>query len=192
EALAFSYWRSFGLPVTITRTMNLIGERQHPEKFVPMVMRRVLRDELITIHGSPTGISGSRKWLHCRNQADALLFLLKAQRSVNTLGETFHIAGEEKTNLEMAEMIAGCLRLQPRYEIVDAHSARPGHDLRYSLDDSKLRSLGWKPPLTLADSLRRTIEWTMQPENLHWLGGDLSGWAASQAGEPHRVVSGLS
>jgi len=168
EALAFSYFKSFGLPVTITRTMNLFGERQHPEKFIPMTIRKVLDGDLLTIHGTASGKVGSRKWLHCRNQADALLFLLRQAPK----GETFHIAGEEKTNLEIAECIAGILGRGLRYKVIDFHSQRPGHDLRYSLDDSKLRALGWNPPVGFEESLRKTVEWAVKPENRYWLQED--------------------
>ena len=80
EALAFAWSRCYRLPVTNTRTMNLIGERQHPEKFVPMCIRKVLHEEKVLVHGKREKDGqwtvGSRKWIHARNQADALLFLL--------------------------------------------------------------------------------------------------------------------
>lgn len=172
EALAFSYWRSHGLPVIVTRTMNLFGERQHPEKFIPMTIRKVLAGEKVTVHGTKDGSIGARKWLHARNQADALLFLLKASKTLDLRGETFHIAGEEKTNLDIAEFIAASLNLGLRYEIVDFHSSRPGHDLRYSLDDSKIRGLGWRPPVEFAESLDRTVKWAMKSPS--WLQEEFS------------------
>jgi len=77
EALAFAWWKCYRLPVTCTRTMNLIGERQHPEKFVPMCTRKVLRGEKVIIHGKRDAAGqwtiGARKWIHARNQSDALL-----------------------------------------------------------------------------------------------------------------------
>lgn len=168
EALAYAWFKSHGVPVTITRTMNLFGEKQHPEKFIPKVIKKVFADEMVDIHGIkyPWDISytiGSRKWIHARNQADGLLFLLTRLAS----GETYHIAGEEHTNLEVARIVAGVLGKELRYRFVD--SDRPGHDLRYSLDDSKLRALGWKPPVPFASSLERTVTWMTRPENLHWL-----------------------
>lgn len=172
EALAFSYWKAFRLPVTITRTMNLFGERQHPEKFVPMTIRKILAAEPLTIHGDAEGRSGARKWLHARNQASALLHLLTYESEIRhqlLLGETFHIAGEEHSNLEIASLIADELKTDFAYEIVDFARARPGHDFRYSLDDSKLRALGWFPPVPFEESLRRTVEWSIRPENRYWL-----------------------
>lgn len=166
EALSYAWWTSFNVPVIRTRTMNIFGERQNPEKFVPMCIRKILDGEQIAIHGSAhANVVGSRKWLHARNQADALLFLLTR----GFVGETYHIAGVEKTNLEMAELIAAAVGKKLDYRLVDFHSSRPGHDLRYSLDDTKLRNMGWAPPVQFQDSLERMVEWTSRPENAMWL-----------------------
>jgi len=165
EALAFSYWKAFKLSVTITRTMNLFGERQHPEKFIPMTIRKLLKAQPLIIHGDASGRSGARKWLHARNQASALLFLSTKQGC----GQTYHIAGEEHTNLEIAQLIADEIGTDMAYEITDFKLARPGHDFRYSLDDRKLRALGWFPPVPFEESLRRTVRWSVRPENRYWL-----------------------
>jgi dTDP-glucose 4,6-dehydratase len=166
EALSFAWWKSFDVPVIRTRTMNIFGERQNPEKFVPMCIAKILAGEVVTIHGNRQQI-GSRKWLHARNQADALLFLL----GNGEVGDTYHIAGVEKSNFEMASLIASAVGKKLDYKLVDFHSARPGHDLRYSLDDTKLRSLGWAPPVQFRDSIERMVEWTCKPENSMWLQG---------------------
>jgi dTDP-glucose 4,6-dehydratase len=191
EALAYAWYRSFSVPVTITRTMNLFGEMQHPEKFIPMTIRKIMNDEKVIVHGTADGRVGSRKWIHARNQADALLFLLKAEADTVgrnfgsgvygkpiVIGETFHIAGEEHTNLEMAQFIAEALKRDWSHEIVDYHSSRPGHDLRYSLDDSKLRNLGWKPPVEFRESLERMVQWTA--DHPQWLAGELAQEAAAR------------
>ena len=148
ESIVFSYWRTYGLPIMITNTMNLIGEMQDPEKFLPMTMRKIMKGETVTIHGSLQGEIGSRFYLHARNQADALLYLLN--QNFPTYGqsqtpEKFHIVGErEVNNLELAQMIAKYLEKPLKYEIVDFHTSRPGHDLRYALDGSKLATAGWR------------------------------------------------
>jgi dTDP-glucose 4,6-dehydratase len=182
EALAYAWSRCYRLPVTNTRTMNLIGERQHPEKFVPMCIRKILHGERVTIHGRRESDGkwtiGSRKWIHARNQADALLFLLRLQHAQGkgpsakvAHGETYHIAGEERSNLEIAHFIAKTLGKKLDHEVVDIHADRPGHDLRYSLSDESIKSLGWTPPVAFEESLRRCIEWSVRPENLRWLEG---------------------
>lgn len=168
DVLAFAYWQSFRLPTIISRTMNLFGERQHCEKMVPMTIKKVLAGEKVTIHGGPQAI-GSRKWLHARNQASALMFLLTDGRVQP--GETYHVAGDEKNNLEIATLIAAILGRKLEYEMVDFHAVRLGHDRRYSLDDRKLRALGWKPQVDFLRSLQRTVEWTVRPENRVWLEG---------------------
>lgn len=163
EALAMAWAKCYELPVILTRTMNNFGERQHPEKFVPMVMRNVMEDKSVTIHATNIRNSlviGSRKWLHARNHADAILFLL----NTGSLG-TYHIAGRELSNLEMADKIAWHLGKKLKYELVDYHSSRPGHDLRYSMDDSKIRKLGWKEPKDFEKSLEMTVVWTMEHQD---------------------------
>jgi dTDP-glucose 4,6-dehydratase len=171
ESIAFSYWRTYDVPVIITNTMNIIGEMQDPEKFVPMVMKRVLAGESVPIHASPEGEIGSRFYLHARNQADALMFALTQPAPL--YGEAsapakWHVVGErEVTNLEMAQMVADCLGKPLRYELVDFHSSRPGHDLRYALDGSRIAEAGWSAPLTLEQSLERTVRWTL--DHPQWL-----------------------
>lgn len=173
SALAISYWRTYSVPTILTQTMNNFGERQDAEKFVPKVIRSVLRGEIMPIHGT-NNIVGSRFYLHCRNCADALLFILKecdppSYKKGAIRPERFNIVGEkELNNLEMAQMIARFIGKPLNYEIVDAHSCRPGHDLRYALSGEKLARWGWKPPVNFEESLKRTVEWTMaHPE---WLG----------------------
>jgi dTDP-glucose 4,6-dehydratase len=167
EAIAISYWRTFGVPVILTSTMNNIGERQDPEKFVPMCIRRILRGEVVTIHGTPEHI-GSRFYLHARNHADALLFLTK-KGATNypdaDRPDKFNVVGEEEIdNLTLANMIADILGKPLNYKLLDFHSARPGHDLRYALDGSKLKNLGWEPPVKLRESLEHMIAWTLDHE----------------------------
>jgi dTDP-glucose 4,6-dehydratase len=171
EDVAFAYWRTYGLPIAITNTMNIIGETQDPEKFMPMTIKRVLEGERMTIHASPSGEIGSRFYLHARNQADGLLHVLGQHFPL--YGETdqperFHIVGErEVNNLEMAQMIADAVGKPLNYELVDFHSSRPGHDLRYALDGKKIADTGWSLPIPLEDSIKRTVDWTLaHPE---WL-----------------------
>lgn len=172
EAIAQGYWRTYGVPVIITRTMNNFGERQDTEKFIPMLIKRIQRGETCVIHGSPGNI-GSRKYLHARNHADAILFILKNIAPIQynegvDRPDMFNVVGDvEKNNLEMAELVADMLRKALKYDLVEFHKARPGHDRRYSLDGSKLKSFGWVPPVDFETSLRKTIEWSLNhPE---WL-----------------------
>ncbi len=168
EELALAWANTYKLPVIITHCMNVIGERQHPEKFVPLIMNKVLKGEKLFIHSHPDKKkAGHRSYIHARNVASAVLFLLEHGQ----LREKYNIAGEERSNLEMAQFIAKTIGKPLVHEMVDFHSTRPGHDLRYGLDESKLRSMGWVPPLTLDDSLRKTVQWTLQ--NNKWLDENL-------------------
>ena len=171
EMLCLAWANTYKLPVIITNTMNVYGERQHPEKFIPMTVRRVMDAERVDIHGTPDlKRAGSRFYIHGRNVADAVLFMLT--EIITPPREAWNIVGEvEVDNLTLAQMIANVLGRQLHYRIVDFHSQRPGHDLRYALDGSKLAAAGWKPPVDFAVSLRRTVEWMVQPQHMKWLWG---------------------
>lgn len=182
EQMVTSFANTYGLPCVITRQMNIFGERQHPEKFIPKVIRSVLNGEVVPIHATPDKRqAGMRHYIHARNVADAHMFLLREQPwrdSVSEYVESYHIVGErEVDNLTLARMIEGYVNeLAPgmglgvaglKYEMVDFHSSRPGHDLRYALDGGKMKHLGWQPPKNFEESLRKTVAWSL--ENPEWL-----------------------
>lgn len=171
ESIAFSYWRTYGIPLVITNTMNIIGEMQDTEKFVPMVMKKIHNGEVVPIHGSKDGEIGSRFYLHARNKADGLLHILNQDFPVygeSDKPEKFNIVGEkELNNLQMAQMISEIMGKKLNYEIVDFHSSRPGHDLRYALDGNKMKNIGWVPPITIEKSLETTVNWTLN--NPEWM-----------------------
>jgi len=161
EMIAYSFAHSFKLPISIVRSMNIIGERQHPEKVIPKIMRALLTGEKIILHGINKNDVASRCWIHARNVSDALLFLLnKAERK-----EFYHIVGEEKTVLDVAdwicEVIKGRKLKDDEIKFVEYPPERPGHDKRYALSGEKLAKMGWKPPIDLEDSLKKTVKWTL-------------------------------
>lgn len=169
EAIAISYWRTYGVPVAITNTMNNFGARQHPEKFIPKAIRLVLDDKPVPIHARFDDViggwqSGSRVWLHARNHADALLYILE-KVDLNVFGmhdrpTRLHVAGEhEIANDVIVHMIGGILGKYPMLEYEEFHKSRPGHDLRYSLDGSALRDLGWRAPVDFEESFEATVRW---------------------------------
>ena len=167
--MEFAFAHAFKLPISMTHSMNIIGERQNPEKFVPKTVRAILNGEKILLHGKNPSDCSSRCWIHARNVADAVLFLLdKAQTE-----ETYNIVGEEKTVYEIANIISEVIRKRPlkdnEIEWIDYHSARPGHDKRYALDGSKLKKMGWQPPKNLEESLIKTVQWMIEPKNRKWL-----------------------
>ena len=106
EDICFAYWRTYGLPIAITNTMNIIGETQDSEKYVPMIIKKIFNNETVTVHGNPkTGEIGSRYFLHARNQADGILHVLSQnfpKYGEAPVPEKWNIVGkDELTNLEI-------------------------------------------------------------------------------------------
>jgi len=167
ESIGIAYSNTYKVPVITTHTMNLLGERQNFEKFVPLIMRSILLGETMNIHANKDKTkAGSRCYIHCRNVASALLHITKL--GYNGYDE-WNIAGEQEIdNLDLAQRIAKIMGKELKYEMVDFHSSRPGHDLRYALDSSKLLTSGFSYPKTFDDSLKNLVEWTM--DNKKWLG----------------------
>lgn len=169
EAIAISYWRTYSVPIIITNTMNIIGEKQDGEKYLPKIVKNVIDGTPLTIHAQ-NGVAGSRFYLHARNAADAILFILNnvevklyprsnEPERLNVVGKT------ELNNLELAKMVAGIVGKPLKYEFIDVHSVRPGHDPRYGLDGKKLEAYGYSYPVSFEESLTRTVGWMAQPEN---------------------------
>ena len=166
ESICRAYANTYGLPIIITNTMNVIGERQHPEKFVPLVIDKVLKGEVVTIHADETKTkAGTRFYIHARNVADAIYFLIKNSNerldNIDASKGQYNIVGElEIDNLSLARMIAYILEKELKYEMVDFHSSRLGHDLRYALDGFKTK-LEWKIPKDFDETLKNTVLWTI-------------------------------
>ncbi len=172
EELAVAYENTYGLPVYVTHTMNVFGERQHPEKFIPMCIKKIRDGETVTIHSDKTRkIPGSRHYIHAEDVAEAIYFLLINNIDYNldfggARCPKFNIVGsEEINNLELAKIIATSQRKELKYEMVDFHSSRPGHDLRYSLSGEKMKKLGWTPSIKLTERIKQVVEWSLKNDN---------------------------
>lgn len=167
EELCLAWANTYGVPVMITHTMNVFGERQHMEKYIPKCIRSILEGKKIMIHSDPTRtIPGSRFWIHARNVAAAVMFLIDR----GEIRDKYNIVGEcEVDNLQMAQTIAKILGMPLDYELVDFHSSRPGHDLRYGLDGQKLKEMEFEFPKDFFGSLEKTVRWTV--ENKRWIYG---------------------
>lgn len=173
EMACIAAWRSYGLPMVITNTMNNFGEYQQPNKYPVIVQRALMNQDRLTVHGTK-GQMGTRYYIHSRNHADAILYILKKlppymhQAGKADKPDRYNIVGDEQVdNLSLAKTIAKLMNKPLDYELVDFHSTRPGHDLHYGLDGRKLKKLGWKSPLSFEKSLKNTIEW--QLENDEWI-----------------------
>tara|TARA_B110000003_G_C16236117_1_gene373193 strand:- start:87 stop:557 length:471 start_codon:yes stop_codon:yes gene_type:complete len=154
--------------------MNVFGERQNPEKYIPMVIKKVRDKEVVTVHANAEKtVAGSRHYIHADDVAEALLFLYKYDISSMKPDKTgakcqkFNIVGKDEIdNLALAQFIAKTQNKDLNYEMVDFHSQRPGHDLRYALDGTKMSKMGWEPSSAYT-KLESTIKWTL--ENDRWL-----------------------
>jgi dTDP-glucose 4,6-dehydratase len=173
EALCFSYWRTYNMPLCITNCMNLIMTRQDGEKYVPKTIRSIYLGETLTVHGNENLI-GSRMYLDARNLADAWKFIIENglfnqfNQGENMRCERFNIAGlEEINNLELAQRIAKMMGKELKYELVDFHKTRGGHDPCYKLSNDKILSKGWKQPIALEQTLQEIIDFTLS--NKEWL-----------------------
>jgi len=174
EELAVAYENTYGLPIYITHTMNVFGERQHPEKYIPMCIKKARDGEKVTIHSDSTcTIPGSRHYIHAEDVSSAILFLLNYQGSFeSTYGGAkcpkFNIVGsEELNNLELAQIIAEAQGKELNYELIDFHTSRPGHDLRYALDGDKMRSMGWELSKSVRERIADVTKWTL--DNNRWI-----------------------
>lgn len=190
EAYLFSQWRAADLPLIILNLMNQIGETQDPEKFVPRVLAAAVNGTELLIHAAPDGTIGSRMYMHPTCLASAMVFAVQKFNDHTILGWPshdddastkeslryslggdlpfrFHVAGTEIRNDQLALRVAAWADHDLNWRAVDAKTSRPGHDLRYALDDTKIRSLGWVPPMTLDAAIERTVKWTM--EHPEWL-----------------------
>ena len=174
EELCVAYENTYKIPMKITHTMNVFGERQTPEKFIPLCIRKVRNGEKVTIHSDSTKtFAGSRFYIHANDVAVALQFILeKDLKTTPDYGgakcSKFNIVGKEEIdNLSLAKMIAAAQGKELVYDMVDFHTTRPGHDLRYSLSGDLMRSFGWEPVVSISDRIKQVTNWYI--ENPKWL-----------------------
>jgi dTDP-glucose 4,6-dehydratase len=180
EAIAQAYWRTFNVPIVITNTTNMFGERQDQKAFIPKVINHLMNDKVIPVHGKYFDgkfKASSRFYLYTQNQVDAIKFLI--EKFINTSHrysdglyriEKFNVAGDiEVYNDEIVLKVANILDIKKEglFEYVDPTIHRPGLDLRYSLDGSKLKNAGWKQPFSFDQALEKTVLWTK--DNPVWL-----------------------
>ncbi len=173
EAIAISYWRTYDVPVIITNTMNNFGEMQQGNKFPVMIQKKIENGETVVIHGKEGDI-GSRSYIHSRNFADAVLYILKnLPPYIHTpdtvdMPDRYNIAGDRQLdNLQLATLISDLMGKELYFDLQDSQFSRPGHDKHYGLDDTKLKSKGWVAPTLFEESLKNVIQW--QKENPTWL-----------------------
>jgi len=148
DMLGRAYYRSFGLPVVTIRASNNYGPWQYPEKFVPVIILKALRDEKIPVYGDGTNV---REWLYVTDCAEGIMAAIDRGKA----GEIYNIGSkEEKQNIEVAKAILELLGKGE--ELIEFVKDRPGHDFRYSLDTTKAkRELGWEAKTSFDEGLKR-------------------------------------
>jgi dTDP-glucose 4,6-dehydratase len=145
-----AYVRTYGVNASITRGANTYGPNQYPEKIVPLFITNALDGEPLPVYGDGRQ---RREWLHVADHCAAIELVLRA----GAAGEVYNVGGEDHENLELTRRILDLTGADP--SLVRHVQDRPGHDRRYALDSTKLRSLGWEPGRSLESGLAETVEW---------------------------------
>ena len=151
DRLAYSYWATYGVPVMVTRASNNYGPFQFPEKVIPLFITNALDNIPVPLYGTGLNI---RDWLHVADHCGGLDLVIDR----GTPGEVYNIGGgNEVRNVDLTHAL---LRLADRPDsLIRPVQDRLGHDLRYSLDTSKMRNLGWQPQVAFEEGLQDTVRW---------------------------------
>jgi dTDP-glucose 4,6-dehydratase len=143
--------RTFGVNASITRGSNTYGPNQYPEKLIPLFVTNALEGKQLPLYGDGRQV---RDWLYVEDHCAGIELVLRE----GTPGEAYNIGGgDERENIDVANAIIALLGADP--SLLQHVADRPGHDRRYSLDSSKLRTLGWAPQVRFDDGLRTTVDW---------------------------------
>ena len=165
DHLVRAWHETYGLPVVLSNCSNNYGPYHFPEKLIPVIIINALAGKPLPIYGNGENV---RDWLYVEDHANALLTVL----SKGTIGSSYNIGGEnEATNIDIVREICAILdRLRPAarpyFELVNFVADRPGHDLRYAIDPTRIRTeLGWRPAVTLTQGLEKTVHWYLENED---------------------------
>lgn len=166
DLFVLAYYRTYGLPVTISRCSNNYGPYHFPEKLIPLIISRALADQELPVYGKGENV---RDWLHVCDHCEAIDLIIHNGR----VGEVYNVGGHnERTNLEVVKTILKALK-KPE-SLIRFVTDRPGHDMRYAIDPTKLETeLGWKPKYNFDTGIEQTIEWYLA--NREWWEHIISG-----------------
>ena len=166
DLLVLAYHRTFGLPVTITRCSNNYGPYHFPEKLIPLIISRALADESLPVYGTGENV---RDWLYVEDHCAAIDLVIRK----GCEGEVYNIGGHnERTNLEVVKTILK--QLGKPESLITYVTDRPGHDMRYAIDPTKIHNeLGWLPATKFDDGIKKTIDWYLN--NKEWWENIISG-----------------
>lgn len=160
DLLILSYHRTYGLPISISRSSNNFGPYQYPEKLIPFVIKRALNDEPVLVYGD--GLD-TRDWIYVEDHNDAIDLILRKGKD----GEIYNItAHNERRNIDIVQRILK--RLGKEESLIQYVQDRPGHDRRYPIDSNKIeKEVAWKPSFSFEETLDKTIDWNVKNED--WL-----------------------
>ena len=159
DLLCLAYFRTYNLPVTISRCSNNYGPYQYPEKLIPLMILKAINDEPLPVYGNGLNV---RDWIHVKDHCSAIDILLKKGQ----LGEVYNIGGDEEH--ENIHVVNEILKLSNKdRSLITFVEDRKGHDLRYAINSTKIERLGWNRSLIFGDGLKKTIEW--YKDNAEWL-----------------------
>lgn len=166
DLLAQSYFRTFRLPVTISRCSNNYGPYHFPEKLIPLMIANALNDKQLPVYGKGENV---RDWLYVEDHCSAIDMIIHRGR----VGEVYNIGGHnERTNLEVVKTILR--ELCKSESLIKYVTDRPGHDMRYAIDPTKIKTeLGWEPTTLFDEGIKKTIKWYL--ENREWWENIISG-----------------
>ena len=155
DLLAMAYYRTYGLPVTISRCSNNYGPYQFPEKLIPLMIANALADKPLPVYGEGLNV---RDWLYVEDHCKAIDRILQNGR----VGEVYNIGGHnEMRNIDIVKLI--CKALDKPESLISHVTDRKGHDMRYAIDPAKIhRELGWLPETMFADGIQKTIRWYLE------------------------------
>ena len=166
DLLALAYYRTFGLPVTISRCSNNYGPFHFPEKLIPLMIINALHDKPLPVYGTGENV---RDWLYVEDHCKAIDLIIHNGR----VGEVYNVGGHnEMRNIDIVKLI--CHELNKPESLITFVSDRKGHDLRYAIDPTKISTeLGWYPETKFADGIKKTINWYL--DNKPWWEEIISG-----------------
>jgi dTDP-glucose 4,6-dehydratase len=166
DMLALSYYRTYGLPVTISRCSNNYGPYQFPEKLIPLTIVNALHSQQIPVYGN--GLN-RRDWIYVGDHCAAIDLILHKGRT----GEIYNIgSGSEKSNLDVVRAVLSALKMPG--DLIRFVADRPGHDLRYAINAQKIQTeLGWRPETPFGSGMEKTIDWYLN--NRSWWENILNG-----------------
>ena len=152
DLLAMAYYKTYGLPVSVSRCSNNYGPYHFPEKLIPLMITRALHDKPLPVYGKGQNI---RDWLHVRDHCAAIDTIIRK----GSAGRVYNVGGNnEKTNLDVVRMVLKILGKSER--LIEFVPDRPGHDLRYAIDASRMKNeLGWESAVGFEDGLKATVDW---------------------------------